>query len=603
MTEPQQEPEEPLRAGNYLLDHRGITWLKPGSNGPTETPLANFGAMIAADVRLDDGAKSRHVYEIVARLNGRKAQFTVPADRFRAMNWPAEHLGAEAIVRPGMGLRDHVAVAIQELSGARYGVIRTRRVYAHTGWRELPGGHGYLTASGAMMADGLDTGVTVDLGPALSGYELPDVSGTADVRAAIRASLAVLDTAPDSVTVPLLGAVYRAPLPLLPDCAPWLYGQSGTLKTTLSALAQQHFGAGLDAYSLPGNWTSTANMLEIQAFTLAGTLFVVDDYSPDVSTIEARKRAATADRLLRGSANHTGRGRLNSDSSMRPVKPPRAQILTSAEDLPPAGQSLRARVMVSELTRGTVHLGRLSAAQGTADSGQLALAMSGYVRHLASRFPALLCDLKTRLTVHRDRARAGGHPRVALNIASLFLGWEQWLSYAVAAGAIDTGDAGQLYERAWKALCDLGADQGRYQRDASPADAYLRALGALVASGGAHLASLSGDGAPSGPQRWGWRTDQYPYAPRGECIGWTDGDDVYLDPETAYKAAMQFTVKSGQPLGVGKYALHQQLNARHLLATTEGPGRLTVRRAVGGRTRNVLHLSAAGFDADGDSDE
>src|SRR5207248_7391662 len=144
------------------------------------------------------------VFEITASVNGRSACFTVPAERFAAMSWVTEHLGASAIVRAGMGLKDHARTAIQYLSGDD---IPQRHVYAHTGWRELPGGHGYLTASGAITEAGLDDSVTVELGPDLGGYELPAVSDVRDVRAAVRASLAILTVAPDSVTVPLLAAV------------------------------------------------------------------------------------------------------------------------------------------------------------------------------------------------------------------------------------------------------------------------------------------------------------------------------------------------------------------------------------------------------------
>src|SRR5206468_4771618 len=193
----------------------------------------------------------------------------------------------------------------------------------------------------------------------------------------------------DQVTVPLLGAVYRAPVPLPTNCAGWLHGQSGTFKTSLCALAQQHFGETMAEGALPGNWTSTANNLEMQAFQLDGVVFVVDDYSPDVSKFEAQKRAAAADRLLRGAANHSARGRLRADATMRPPRPARAQILTSAEDLPPAGVSLRARTMVCEVAQGAVHPERLTAAQEAAGSGTYALAMSGYVQHLAAMFPEL----------------------------------------------------------------------------------------------------------------------------------------------------------------------------------------------------------------------
>ena len=586
------------RQGVPYREHAGgIVWDRPTTQGTAAQPLTNFQAKITGHTIHDDGSgELRREFQITACLNGQAQTFGVPAERFASMNWPTEHLGPAALVWPGMGVKDHARAAVQMLSGA----VPERHVYAHTGWRQLPSGHGYLTASGAITAVGLDESVTVELGP-LSGYELPAPVTGPVLTAAIRASLTVLAVAPDCVTVPILGAVYRAPLPLPPDCAPWLYGRTGTFKTTLCALAQQHFGAGLDSYSLPGNWTSTANMLEIQAFTLDGALFVVDDYSPDHSTFDARKRAGVADRLIRGAANHSARGRLRADATMRPPRPARAQILTSAEDLPPAGVSLRARTMVCEVAQGAVRLKRLASAQEAADSGQLALAMSGYVQHLAGRLGQLQSELGPRLAGLRDAARSGGHPRVALNIASLMLGWEQWIAYAIAVSAVSQDEGDELWWRVWKALCDLGAQQARYQRDADPVLAYLRALAALVAAGRAHLASPAGERPPE-PRRWGWRRQEHGEAgsfdPQGELIGWVeDGTDVYLHPEAAHKAAREFADRSGVPLGVSKNALHDDLAERRLLASTGSRGHHTIRRDLGGqRSRRVLHLSAHTFE-------
>lgn len=608
--EPQQPGTEYVGAHPYRLkDPGGFVLVKPATEKTTETEtrLTNFGALITADVAIDDGAEVRREFEISASVNGRSARFTVPAERFAGMGWVTEHLGAGAIVRAGMGLKDHARAAIQYLSSN----ISERHVYAHTGWRQLPGGWGYLTASGAMTASGLDASVTVDIGP-LSGFSLPDVPDLPALREAILASLAILEIAPDQVTVPLLGAVYRAPVPLPADCSGWLYGKSGTFKTNLTALGQQHYGPTMREGALPGNWTSTANTLEEQAFQLDGALFVVDDYSPDASRFEAQKRAAAADRLMRGAANHSARGRMRPDGTLRPPKPVRAQVLTSAEDLPPAGVSLRARVMISEVGKGAVNLTRLTAAQAAADDGTLAMAMAGYVKHLAARLdkePDLRAALKARLFKLRDVARSQGHPRTALNIASYALGWDEWLAYAERAGAITQARSEQLWRRAWKALCDLGADQGRYARDAEPEMVYLRALGSLIAAGRAHLAGPDG-GSPAQAERYGWRFREQAvsgtwhgqrygiWEPQGERLGWTDGENIYLDPDGSHKAARQFAEASGQPLGQSKHMLHKLLAERRLLASRSDPGHFTAKRDLDGKTgRRVLHLTVRGFDS------
>src|SRR5690606_18913420 len=107
----------------------------------------------------------------------------------------------------------------------------SQTTYAHTGWRsDIDGCWRFLTASGALGAEGLDASVTVDLGTeALNMYALPDPTAveTKALVEAVRASLTLLDAAPLTVTAPLLGAAYRAPLPLLPETSAYVVGPSG----------------------------------------------------------------------------------------------------------------------------------------------------------------------------------------------------------------------------------------------------------------------------------------------------------------------------------------------------------------------------------------
>jgi hypothetical protein len=64
------------------------------------------------------------------------------------------------------------------------------------------------------------------------------------------------------------------------DFSLFFTGRSGTFKTALPALCQQHFGAEMDARRLPGNFASTANALEELAFLAKDALLVVDDFVP-----------------------------------------------------------------------------------------------------------------------------------------------------------------------------------------------------------------------------------------------------------------------------------------------------------------------------------
>jgi len=367
-------------------------------------------------------------------------------------------------------------------------------------------------------------------------------------------------------------------------------------------VAQQHYGPTMDAHALPGNWTSTANALEAQAFTLDGALFTVDDYSPDTSTVDAQRRASAADRLIRGAANRSGRGRLRPDGSMRPVKPPRAQVLTSAEDIPPGVESMRARTMVTEISPGDIDLGKLGTLQAAAGDGTLAVSVAAYVAWLAARYdadealPRTLAAEQERL---RDAARADGHPRYAINIGSLALGVAEFLAFAENVKAITAARRTALWMRAWAALVEAGAEQERYGVDAQPHQIYLRAIGALIASGRAHLADLNGR-APANAGRWGWTIDDSAtigYTARGERLGFVDDDDVYLHADVAYHAARKFAESSPSPLNPSKYAVHKMLQEKGLLAST-AKGHLTTRKRADGGNPTVIHLTVKALDGE-----
>jgi len=259
----------------YLQTPNGIIWKKLTRDGSTSVRLTNFQCRIVAEVTRDDGITERRVFELEAILEGRHDRFSVTAAQFSGMNWATEYLGATAIVFPGFGVRDHARVAVQMLSNN----IRRRRVYEHTGWRNLDGSWVYLHGGGAITKRGVDLDAEVNLPESLKPLVLPSPPDDDDLIRAVRASLQILDVAPDQTIFPLLAAVYRAPLGAC-DFSLHLAGSSGVGKSVLAALAQQHFGTGFDANRLPGSWLSTANALAHLAFTCKDALLVVDDFAP-----------------------------------------------------------------------------------------------------------------------------------------------------------------------------------------------------------------------------------------------------------------------------------------------------------------------------------
>jgi hypothetical protein len=303
----------------YVETPLGFLWKKPTREGPVDVPLCNFTARIVTECEEDDGVEVRRTFDITVTQGTRTATVRIPWERFNAVNWQIEALGADAAIVLGPGARDHVRFATQLLSK---GAPR-RKLYAHLGWREIGEQWVYLHASGAIGEVGSVPDIEVAVPSALERFALPHPPEGEALTTAIRASLFMRTVAPETITFPLLAAVYRAVFGDT-DLALHLAGPTGVGKSELAALAQQHYGEELDARHLPASWTSTGNFLEGLAFTGKDALLVVDDFAPTGSTSDVQRFHRDADRVFRAQGNRSGRGRMSSEARLKAANPPAA---------------------------------------------------------------------------------------------------------------------------------------------------------------------------------------------------------------------------------------------------------------------------------------
>ena len=514
------------------------------------------------------------------------------------MGWVTEAWGMAPVIFAGQGKRDHLRTAVQMLSGA----VPRRTVYGHLGWRRLGDRWAYLHSGGAIGPDGVIEGVEVDTGNDLFlNYELPAPPGPSELAPAVRASLDLLELAPSTITAPVLGAIYRAPLaePSPVDFALHLTGPTGAFKTELGALAQAHFGAAFHGRRLPASWADTANMLEKKAFLAKDAVLVVDDFAPTGTTADIQRLHRDADRLFRAAGNRSGRARMRADGGSRPTCYPRGLVISTGEDIP-SGQSLRARLLVLELTPGEISADALSAAQADAAEGLFAAAMAGYLRWLAPQIDKLRETLPGRQRALRDvLVQDAQHRRTPEVAARLIVGWETFLRFAEEAGAVSRADAACLLTRARAALTDSAEVQRAHQASEEPATQFLALLRAAISSGRAHLADADSGAQPDDPACWGWQLnlvgsgnyEREAWRPNGERLGWIRQDDLFLEPETAFAAAQKLARDQGTSIPIKQRTLWKRLAEQGLLASRDpARGTNTVRRTIEGMRRDLLHV-------------
>jgi hypothetical protein len=583
-TELSSPPHDEQPSIPYRATPEGLIWDRTTRDGAVSTLPTNFSAKIVADLAEDDGVEVRRSFEIEAELGERRRTFTVPATAFVGMGWATEHLGAGAVVYPGFGLKDHARAAVQLLSGE----VPSRRVFTHLGWRKVDGEWLYLHGGGAIGPLGPLDSIQTELGGPLGSYALPTPPTGEDLGEAIRASLGLLDLAPDEITVPLLAATYRAVLGDT-DFSVHLSGPTGAGKTELAAVFARHFGVDLDARRLP-SWESTENAVEALAFGAKDAVMVIDDFAPTGTTYDVQRWHKKADRVLRAAGNRAGRSRMRPDTTLRAEKPPRCLIISTGEDVP-RGQSLRARILILELGPGQLNFEWLTVCQKQADVGLYASAMAGYLRWLAQRYEIVKARMREQLNDLRDAAgRSGRHKRTPEITANLALGWKCLLRFALDAEAVTSVEAEDLWQRGWEVLDKAQAKQSQHQAAQEPTQRFLELLSAAITSGRAHLANTVGEN-PEHPEAWGWRFFGDEWRPQGERVGWIDGEDLYLQPEAAYAAAQKQGQDAGDPLTVASRTLNKRLHERGLLLSIEAP-HLTVRRVLQGKRSRVLHLPA-----------
>ena len=153
-----QTGSECLDSGPYRIKNGAICIEQMKEQGPILKPLCNFVAQVDEELVLDDGLETSRAFLISGKLaqGGNLLQARVPASHFGGMLWVTERWGFGAIVNAGGSTRDRLREAIQRLSPSP----RSRRIFTHTGWREIDGQWVYLTANGAVGRQEIE----VDLG-------------------------------------------------------------------------------------------------------------------------------------------------------------------------------------------------------------------------------------------------------------------------------------------------------------------------------------------------------------------------------------------------------------------------------------------------------
>ena len=580
-----------LGLGFDVVEGKLGRWTVNQQGGRVFSALANFSVEIVGEIIRDDGADLSREFDLEGKLADGTQLPTIrvqPSD-LTSTSWVLEKWGARASVRPGRDTSSNLLCAMQQVS-----TPSTRTAVVHTGWRSDDDGWYFAHAGGSVGRPD----VQVELDGNLGRYQLP--SQIEDPTEALRTSLSLRRVGPARITTPLLAAMYRAPLcssrPF--DSTLWCHGQSGTRKSTVTALFVCRFGA-FDYRTHATSWASTAASIENTLFLGQDVPLVIDDFVPSgASTWDDMHRKAQT--VLRSVGNQAGRGRMRADMTAQTDRPPRGLVLSTGEDLPTGG-SIVARTLPVEFLVGDVNMGALDDLQGRAD--RLPHAMAAYLQWLAPQMGGLRQRLDERFKWWRaDFQRQAAHGRTPETLANLMLGIELLAEFSQSMGVMGARKARTFVGEAAEVLRSLGEEQGLHTLAADPVRLFLDTLGACLANGTAELC----DDHKEPLERFG----------SARPIGWRRGPQdagyVYLEPQAVYETVRRALKGQGASMPLQKASLWARMRDRGLLRHARD--RCDLQRSLGGKRPWVIAMqenavpglegaddSAAHVDADADA--
>ena len=558
-------------------------------NGNETKALCDFVVLPRMELTKDDGVNTSLNFVLDGwNASGKKLdRVTIRAGDLDSMSWVTEKWGMDACVAPGSTTKSKVAWAIKKV-----GQLTAKRVteYNHTGWRKIGGKWCYLYHGGAVGADG----ITVDMGDALKTYRL-DGGGAEGFDKipfpeAAKVSLRIQDIMKEEIGIALLGTTYLAPLrefmsqnDIVPAFALFLYGESGTHKTTAAALAMSHFG-NFHAKNPPASFNDTGNQIRKKAFLAKDMPILVDDYHPTLSVQEKRQMAATAQTLSRAFGDGVDRGRLNADSTIKANTPPRSVAIITGEDLPAIGASGLARYFILDIYKEDIPVGKtLTEMQELARKGYLQRAMRGYILWLLKQvdgMPERLHDLFLQYREDIHKQSEGQHDRAPETVACILIGYAMMLNYFRDLGLFDTQQAGKMLVRAREKLMSTSKQQARDMESEKPTRIFLDSLAELLNSKQVALKDLTAIDAKDPP-------------PTERMIGYMDAEYYYLLANVAFGSVQKLCREQGQEFPVSLKALYKHLRTDGILTGIQKEGNPTRFKLIGGKSVRLLWIPAS----------
>ena len=518
--------------------------------------ISNFIINPKSEIIKTDGCDSESKLILEGILEGgvKLPEVEISMDEFIKMDWITQRWGIRPTISPGRNMKDYLKDCVQQISKD----IDINTIYSHTGWTVQDNKYIYLHSKGGIGSDNINTDIPLEL----SGYSFP--KEVRDKKEAIDLSLETLNLAKNDITIPLLSMTYLAPLVGLiaegnrtPNFVLWVYGLTGSRKTSASLAFLNHFG-NFSSNIPPASFKDTANAIELKAHTLKDSLLLIDDYHPNIDGSDARKLASTAERILRMYGDRVGRSRMRADTTLNKTYKPRGMAIVTGEDLP-KGASSTARYIGVEIKREDINLDILSKLQK--EHKKLAEAMAIYIDWISKNVELVQSFIDEKFDELKIKYKEETtHGRINDAVIWLSISFELLLTFLYEYMFICDDEIEELRLSNEQVIKNILKNQEALYRNQEVELMFIDALEEMINLGKLCL-------LPVKKQK---DNNQIISNYAGKFIGYYDKEFLYLYDSTMYAEVETFLKGKGQSISVSVNTLLKMLRDKNYIKTEEG---------------------------------
>lgn len=253
---------------------------------------------------------------------------------------------------------------------------------------------------------------------------------------------------------------------------------------------------------------------------------------------------------------------------------------------------------VLEISPGQIDVEKLSRLQSLAEDGTLSKTMAGYIQWLAPQMENLKSILSLRQKELRDQfTTQTAHRKTADLTGMLMVGLESFLRFALESQAISSEEKSKYETACQDAILKMAMAQADHQEGEDSAVRFLQIVGSAFTSGRAHCVDSKTGMKPENPALWGWQprgealfvgSDEpkaSDWIPRGDKIGWIDGNELLLEPDATYAVVQRIASEQTDPLPVQKQTIIKRLAEKGYIVRDESEGKNTLKRTVSAENR------------------